>query len=91
VSRLKYELGFYIPEDDILHSHRRENLKSYMRKLCFPDFKDDNACNQTKYGIQRCLSNQTRGLSLDVRKCVIRVSEMKYSTRVLRQVRFFKR
>jgi hypothetical protein len=29
VSPLKYELGFYIPEDGILHSHRRENLKSY--------------------------------------------------------------
>jgi hypothetical protein len=27
---VKYELGFYIPEDDILHSHRRENLKSYI-------------------------------------------------------------
>jgi hypothetical protein len=26
---VKYELGFYIPEDAILHSHRRENLKSY--------------------------------------------------------------
>jgi hypothetical protein len=22
-------MGFYIPEDGILHSHRRENLKSY--------------------------------------------------------------
>jgi hypothetical protein len=29
VSPVKYELGFYIPEDDILHCHRRENLKSY--------------------------------------------------------------
>jgi hypothetical protein len=29
VSPVKYELGFYIPEDDILHIHRRENLKSY--------------------------------------------------------------
>jgi hypothetical protein len=28
VSPLKYELGFYIPEDDILHSDRRENLNS---------------------------------------------------------------
>jgi hypothetical protein len=28
---VKYELGFYIPEDDILHRHRRENLKSYMK------------------------------------------------------------
>jgi hypothetical protein len=27
---VKYELGFYIPEDDILHSHRREDLKSYI-------------------------------------------------------------
>jgi hypothetical protein len=30
VSPVKYELGFYIPEDDILHSDRRENLKSYI-------------------------------------------------------------
>jgi hypothetical protein len=30
VSPVKYELGFYIPEDDILHSHCCENLKSYI-------------------------------------------------------------
>jgi hypothetical protein len=30
VSPVRYELGFYIPEDGILHSHRRENLKSYI-------------------------------------------------------------
>jgi hypothetical protein len=30
VSPVKYELGFCIPEDDILHSHRREILKSYI-------------------------------------------------------------
>jgi hypothetical protein len=30
VSPVRYELGFYIPEDDILHSHCRENLKSYI-------------------------------------------------------------
>jgi hypothetical protein len=29
VSPVKYELGSYIPEDGILHSHRRENLISY--------------------------------------------------------------
>jgi hypothetical protein len=29
VSPVKYKLGFYIPEDDILHSHCRENFKSY--------------------------------------------------------------
>jgi hypothetical protein len=32
VSPVSYELGFYIPEDDILHSHRRESLKSYTVK-----------------------------------------------------------
>jgi hypothetical protein len=30
VSRAKYELGFYIPEDGNLHSQRRGNLKSYL-------------------------------------------------------------
>jgi hypothetical protein len=30
MSPVRYELGFYIPEDGILHSHRRENLKSYI-------------------------------------------------------------
>jgi hypothetical protein len=29
MSPVKYELGFYIPKNGILHSHRRENLKSY--------------------------------------------------------------
>jgi hypothetical protein len=33
VSPVKYELGFYIPEDDILHSHRRENLESFKKNL----------------------------------------------------------
>jgi hypothetical protein len=28
MSPVRYELGFYIPEDDTLHSHRRANLKS---------------------------------------------------------------
>jgi hypothetical protein len=30
VSPVRYELGFYIPEDCILHSDRRETLKSYI-------------------------------------------------------------
>jgi hypothetical protein len=35
VSPVRYGLGFYIPEDDILHRQRRENLKSYrdMKRL----------------------------------------------------------
>jgi hypothetical protein len=31
VSPVRFELGFYIPEDDILHSHRRENFESYIQ------------------------------------------------------------
>jgi hypothetical protein len=30
VSPVRYELGIHIPEGGILHSHRRENLKSYI-------------------------------------------------------------
>jgi hypothetical protein len=30
MSPVKYELDFYTPEDDILHSHCRENLKPYI-------------------------------------------------------------
>jgi hypothetical protein len=29
MSPVSYELGLYIPEDGILHSHRSENLNSY--------------------------------------------------------------
>jgi hypothetical protein len=40
VSSAKYELGFYIPEDDILHSHRRENSN-----LDNFDFRENNYSN----------------------------------------------
>jgi hypothetical protein len=30
-----YELGFYIPEGGILHGHRRENFKSYLKATAF--------------------------------------------------------
>jgi hypothetical protein len=30
MSPVRYELGFYIPEDGILHSYRCEDLKSYI-------------------------------------------------------------
>jgi hypothetical protein len=35
MSPVRYELGFYIPEDDLLHSHRRENLNYYILSLRF--------------------------------------------------------
>jgi hypothetical protein len=34
VSPVRYELKSYNPEDGILHSHRREDLKSYIFKAC---------------------------------------------------------
>jgi hypothetical protein len=37
VSPVKYGLGFYIPEGDILHSHRRENIKPYKKDAVFWD------------------------------------------------------
>jgi hypothetical protein len=43
MSPVKYELGSYIPEDDILHSHRSENLKSY--KVDHDDCGATNAMN----------------------------------------------
>jgi hypothetical protein len=35
VSPVRYEQGSYITEDDILHSHRSEHLKSYTDYLCY--------------------------------------------------------
>jgi hypothetical protein len=37
MSPVKYERGFYIPEDDILHSHSRENFKFYTESRLFKD------------------------------------------------------
>jgi hypothetical protein len=36
VSPVKYELVFYIPDDGILHSLRRENHKSYRPYFNYP-------------------------------------------------------
>jgi hypothetical protein len=55
VSPVKYEQGFYIPEDGILHSHRRENLKSYMFVTAYGVFQPffgivmNNSTNAIKY------------------------------------------
>jgi hypothetical protein len=36
MSPVRFALGSYIPEDDILHSQRRENLKSYIALTGWP-------------------------------------------------------
>jgi hypothetical protein len=48
MSPVKYELGFYISDDGTLHSHRRENLKSYTLSL---ELDITNALN---FPIRRC-------------------------------------
>jgi hypothetical protein len=48
VSPEKYELGFYIPEDDILHSHRRENLKSYIFSVLFIPWRVEWVTSENK-------------------------------------------
>jgi hypothetical protein len=35
VSPVRYELGFYIPEDGTVHSHRRDNLKFFCTQFFF--------------------------------------------------------
>jgi hypothetical protein len=36
VSPVRYELGFSIPEDRIVHSHRRENIRAFCGNTCNP-------------------------------------------------------
>jgi hypothetical protein len=70
-----YELGFYIPEDDILHSHRCEHLKSYRLLAgllhCHrePDRlarkgKRRKAGNRKKRGVCQSCSSKVRGVIL---------------------------
>jgi hypothetical protein len=49
VSPVRYELGFYIPEDGIPHSHRHEKLKSYImievgQFFVFPHLPEFSSC-----------------------------------------------
>jgi hypothetical protein len=53
VSPVRYELGFYIPEDCILQSHRRGNLKSYVASFELgstvnKDYGFGNYCGRSK-------------------------------------------
>jgi hypothetical protein len=38
----RYELGFYIPEDGIIHDHRRENLESYIALTGWAQYRRRN-------------------------------------------------
>jgi hypothetical protein len=61
VSPVKYEVGFYIPEDDILHSHRRENLKPYIALLFSTYVTSKPHRNRTKLISFQCSPTSTKG------------------------------
>jgi hypothetical protein len=48
---VKYELGSYIPEDGILHSHRRENLRSYDFRSFFTVALSDDTEEVCPFGV----------------------------------------
>jgi hypothetical protein len=50
VSPVRYELGFYNPEDGILHSHRRENLNSYKVPVSATR-KSEGNCDESNGGL----------------------------------------
>jgi hypothetical protein len=52
---MKYELEFFVPEDDILHSHRRESLKSYksVQVSQFKRLTDNRSSRETQEELVR--------------------------------------
>jgi hypothetical protein len=54
VSHVRYELGFYIPEDDIFHSHCRENLKSYIALADWAVYRRRNV-SPVRYRLGLCI------------------------------------
>jgi hypothetical protein len=55
---VRYGLGFYILEDGILHSHRRENLKSYMKNAVFWDVTLCGSCENRRFGRTYIIQHQ---------------------------------
>jgi hypothetical protein len=65
VSPVKYELGFYIPEDGIILSHRRENLKYYIFGQCC--FALPERIQKSEYRLRSCkVSATTYTIALNV-------------------------
>jgi hypothetical protein len=79
VSPVKYELGFYIPEDGILHSHCREQLKSYYKVVhksqkngVFWAITPCGSCKNGRFGGTWCLHHQgDKNLVCSVRRLVV--------------------
>jgi hypothetical protein len=65
---VKYELGFYIPEGDNLHSHRRENLESSLQAISLsPNISVSTYCPFQTSMNQRKLSEVSSAILLSVK------------------------
>jgi hypothetical protein len=76
---VKYELGFYIPEDGILHSDRSDNLKSYTVSSClsaddpswFPQLRSDSWKSECLGQLGERLGGRTNSVSASTGKLAI--------------------
>jgi hypothetical protein len=67
MSPAKYELGFYIPEDNILHNHSGENFKSYIEKIVSSRFRTparSQSLNRLRYPYCYIVNNLIQRFSL---------------------------
>jgi hypothetical protein len=71
VSPVRYKLGLYIPEDDILHSHRRENLKSYSLQLFSPTLSSVPASLAVEIRLTICPKGRAQVFSLALRDSAV--------------------
>jgi hypothetical protein len=57
VSPVKYGLGFYVPQDYFLHSHRRENLKSDIEFQHLHEETEEKYDNLSEYTVSVVIPN----------------------------------
>jgi hypothetical protein len=65
VFHVRYELYFYIPEDDILHSHRRETSNLAMKDVVLWDIKPCGCSKNNRRHVPEDNILHDRGLSTD--------------------------
>jgi hypothetical protein len=76
MSSVRYELGFYIPEDCILHSHYRETLISYNNNLTM-----HSSCNSSLRLFLVCkLSLRRKSRSLLLPRRIDHTTQVKHPT-----------
>jgi hypothetical protein len=67
VSTMRYELGFYIPEDGIPRGHRHENLKLYLVEIICSHLTGRGVAwisNARVFGSSSCFSTPLQAMLL---------------------------